>query len=307
MSPHAPRMLTEIPGNLADYMHAIAPFIESIYGARAREFYQATGLGLLRYMVVHPEIQAFASGPDGAPSTLLLARTTDERTSIFFLHALPDGDGPDPALLSHAVAVLSAAGKSVYTDYVSNSGAALHDAYLGLGFRCRERELMRRSLSSSSPLDTDYDAADPEDLPSIAALLLSVYQDDPDRHLFPEADSMEKALAWVASVRAGGLGRHERDWLLVARVENRVAGFVVGAEVMPGMGFVLHLAVGTPDQGRGIGGRLLAALCDRFRAAGLDYAGLGVTCDNPAIRLYRRAGFQRVAEVPVYFREALSR
>lgn len=309
MSPHAPRLLTEAPENLAGYVNTIAPFIESIYGARARDFYQATGLGLLRYMMLHPEIRTFASGPDGAPFTLLLARLGEERTNIFFIHALPEVDGADPALLTQAVSALSAEGRPIYTDYVSNSGLNLHATYLGLGFQCRERQLMRLPLVDPPPDrsgDSDCQAARPEDLASIAALLHAIYRDDPDRHLFPEAERIEKAQAWLESVRAGGLGRHEADWLIVARVDGRIAGFAVGTEVMPGMGFVLHLVVGAPYQGRGIGGRLLSELCGRFRVAGLDYAGLGVTCDNPAIRLYGRAGFQRVADVPIYFREAHS-
>src|SRR5262249_49302871 len=68
----------------------------------------------------------------------------------------------------------------------------------------------------------------------------------------------------------------------------------------PGYGFLdeatpeISIAV-TPDaRGRGVGTALLQALCDRARGEGLHALSLSVERDNPAIRLYLRAGFVEV-------------
>ncbi len=58
----------------------------------------------------------------------------------------------------------------------------------------------------------------------------------------------------------------------------------------------LSLAVAASERGRGLGSRLLAALLDEARSAGLRALSLSVDPGNPALRLYERAGFRRVGE-----------
>lgn len=68
----------------------------------------------------------------------------------------------------------------------------------------------------------------------------------------------------------------------------------------PGYGFVdaqtpeLTIGVTAPARGRGIGDRLLAALLERARDGGIAAVSLSVEADNPAVRLYRRHGFEPV-------------
>ena len=70
----------------------------------------------------------------------------------------------------------------------------------------------------------------------------------------------------------------------------------------PGYGFVaadvpeLSIAVASESRGRGVGGRLLDALVDVARDEGHRAVSLSVEPDNPARRLYQRAGFVRVAD-----------
>ena len=70
-----------------------------------------------------------------------------------------------------------------------------------------------------------------------------------------------------------------------------------------GWGFVaadvpeLSLAVAPHWRRRRIGTRLLTAAVTQARAAGHPALSLSVMPDNPARRLYRRAGFRRVAAV----------
>ena len=70
----------------------------------------------------------------------------------------------------------------------------------------------------------------------------------------------------------------------------------------PGYGFVdaetpeLTIAVVPSCRGRGYGAELLSALLERARADGFRQVSLSVEPDNPAIALYRRHGFETVAE-----------
>jgi ribosomal protein S18 acetylase RimI-like enzyme len=71
----------------------------------------------------------------------------------------------------------------------------------------------------------------------------------------------------------------------------------------PGYGFVaahipeVTIGVVAGARGRGIGGALLRALADAARAGDLEALSLSVEEDNPALRLYERVGFERVAIV----------
>lgn len=69
----------------------------------------------------------------------------------------------------------------------------------------------------------------------------------------------------------------------------------------PGFGWVaddvpeLSVAVVAGRRGDGVGARLLAALVDRARTAGIGAISLSVEVANPAHRLYERLGFEDVA------------
>jgi ribosomal protein S18 acetylase RimI-like enzyme len=70
----------------------------------------------------------------------------------------------------------------------------------------------------------------------------------------------------------------------------------------PGYGFVdasipeLTVAVVPSRRGRGYGNELLTALLADARAAGFPAISLSVEPDNPALHLYEKHGFTRVAE-----------
>ncbi len=86
---------------------------------------------------------------------------------------------------------------------------------------------------------------------------------------------------------AGAVGA---AWYRVLTGDERGYGHV--ADDVP----ELSLAVAAAERGRGLGSRLLAALLDEARAAGLRALSLSVDPGNPALRLYERAGFRRVGE-----------
>ncbi len=57
------------------------------------------------------------------------------------------------------------------------------------------------------------------------------------------------------------------------------------------------IAVRPQARRRGVGAALLAALVEEARAHGVPALSLSVEAENPAVRLYERAGFGRVARV----------
>ena len=73
-------------------------------------------------------------------------------------------------------------------------------------------------------------------------------------------------------------------------------------ETNPGFGFIdgqtpeLAIAVVPSRRGRGFGGELLRALLDQARRDGYPQVSLSVGQENPAVGLYEKHGFDRVAE-----------
>ena len=65
---------------------------------------------------------------------------------------------------------------------------------------------------------------------------------------------------------------------------------------------LLLLAVDPGHQGRGIGRQLLGQFVERARAAGARRVHLEVRDGNPAVQMYRRAGFQPAGRRPDYYR-----
>ncbi len=107
-----------------------------------------------------------------------------------------------------------------------------------------------------------------------------------EAELFPESP-------WTAGQFWSELARiPESRWYCAARRGGRVVGyagvFVVGPEAD-----VQTIAVAVPEQGRGTGRSLLAALVEHARAAGARVLHLEVRADRPAaLGLYESMGFE---------------
>ncbi len=102
-------------------------------------------------------------------------------------------------------------------------------------------------------------------------------------------------------VYVAGFGTRPGDHCLVAEAEGKVAG-AAWCRIMEDYG---HIDSNTPSlaisllpecRGLGIGTRLLNGLLLLLQESGYLRASLSVQKDNPALRLYERAGFQIVAE-----------
>ncbi len=102
-------------------------------------------------------------------------------------------------------------------------------------------------------------------------------------------------------VYVAGFGHQPEDHALVAETDNRIVGAVWVRE-MPDYG---HIGDGIPSfaisllpdwRGRGIGTALMQQMLDTLRSKGYPKASLAVQKANPAVRLYRRLGFETVTE-----------
>ena len=96
-------------------------------------------------------------------------------------------------------------------------------------------------------------------------------------------------------------GQRRGDVCLCAEADGQVVG-AAWARLMQGFGYLddetpeLAMAVLKPYRGQGIGTALLCTLMERMGKTGFRALSLSVQKSNPALRLYRRAGFCVVRE-----------
>ena len=101
--------------------------------------------------------------------------------------------------------------------------------------------------------------------------------------------------AWTAEMFWSELAHPETRWYVVAEAEEQVLGYA--GLLAPGLeADIQTVAVAPEAQGRGVGRELLDALVGQARARSATSLLLEVRADNePAIKLYTRRGFERIA------------
>ena len=70
-----------------------------------------------------------------------------------------------------------------------------------------------------------------------------------------------------------------------------------------GRGYFAGIGVHPEHEGHGLGSSLFFRLCEAFQHIGTDYMSLYTGSNNPAIRIYERAGFQTVKQFAIMRRE----
>jgi GNAT superfamily N-acetyltransferase len=114
---------------------------------------------------------------------------------------------------------------------------------------------------------------------------------------------METALEWWRGVVAG-IGRDRGPIVLVAREAGEIVGTVqlhpAWAPNQPHRGDVAKLMVAARAQRGGLGARLMEAVEDAARGAGLTLLTLDARSGGAAERLYRRTGWVCVGVIPRY-------
>lgn len=125
--------------------------------------------------------------------------------------------------------------------------------------------------------------AQPRDAAALAALHARAF-----RHGWSEAE-FERLLA-------------DRNVIChVARSAGSIVGFVI-SRVIDAEAEILMVAVAASERGRGLAGRLLARHLGRLAARGVRKVFLEVDEGNdPALKLYRRTGFEQVGKRAGYY------
>lgn len=113
----------------------------------------------------------------------------------------------------------------------------------------------------------------------------------------------EKALAFWRGV-ADGVARGERALLIAEDREGQILGTVQMIlslpDNQPHRGDIAKMLVHRRSRRRGVAQRLMEAIDDVARAEGRTVLVLDTVTGGDAERLYQRAGWQRVGEVPKY-------
>ncbi|MED5618148.1 GNAT family N-acetyltransferase [Ideonella sp. BN130291] len=115
--------------------------------------------------------------------------------------------------------------------------------------------------------------------------------------------SRDKAMAFWRNV-ADGVARNERVLLIAEDAEGQVVGTVqlitALPENQPHRADVAKMLVHRKARRRGIAQRLMAAVDQAAREEGRSVLVLDTVTGSDASRLYERAGWQRVGDVPRY-------
>lgn len=106
--------------------------------------------------------------------------------------------------------------------------------------------------------------------------------------------------AWTEAQCAGVLGM-PGCWLLVAREQGDPAGFALLRSALSEAELLL-IAVRPSFRRRGIAATLMDRAAAEAKKAGIEALHLEVRDGNPALELYRAAGFIQVGHRPAYYR-----
>jgi len=131
--------------------------------------------------------------------------------------------------------------------------------------------------------------ASTEDLDLLVALMREMQGDDPWSCEFTDRGAREAASNLLRNPALG------RFWMIC--LDQEIVGYIVlsfdySLEYGGKCGWVDEFFVRQEYRGRGIGSQALQFFADRARGLGARTVHLGVRRGNPAIDLYRRAGFK---------------
>lgn len=127
------------------------------------------------------------------------------------------------------------------------------------------------------------------DLDPLVALMREMQADDPWSCEFTDRGAREAAQALVRNPSLG------RIWMIC--LHSEVVGYIVlsfdySLEYGGKCGWVDEFFVQREHRGKGIGSQALELFAEQARELGAKTVHLGVRRGNPAIELYRRAGFR---------------
>lgn len=289
------RPLNQPPPNWAAFVDEISAGVRGLYGPGAAMHYRLTVGRQFAALLAQPAIRAWAAWRGDEAAAMAMALQRDRVGYVITVHALHAHETPGAAnaVVEAAVSALSpACPHAIVSDCVPFCAVDLAGTLVPLGFERVARGIMCRPLEGwAEPGEMDSVPLDPSRYDDVAALFLETYANHPGRRFHVEVGDPMRARDLVAGAVAGAFGGALPECCRVILRDGRVAGVALAAETLAGVGFVLHVAVAPPYQGRGFGRRLLGEVLTCLKQRGLERAALAVTLENPARHLYHALGF----------------
>lgn len=303
----SPRQVNELPNNLDAFIAEIGAGVRALYGdAAARAYLERAPRGFGAAAAAPTAYLWVVDGEEGALGLLLGAMRGDV-AEITLVHVLAPyrGQGIEHALVGAAVGHFQEMGvRAVVSEPVAHGEIDLAAAFGAAECTATERGLFMAETrvvasSGAEALDRGIPLAAAQ-FRAAAEVIASAYVGHPGRLIHPEVGDVGSAHEYVLRVLTGVFGPVLPHYCRVAVREGRCVGVLLGCELAPEVGFVLQVAVRPEFRGQGIGAGLLKGFAEAAQAAGVARLGLGVTLDNPARRIYERAGFVLVRGVTAY-------
>jgi len=298
------RKINNLPSNIGAFIQEIGVALAGMYGPAAEIAYRQAAKASYNRLIRHPDVRVFACDSDET-SGLLISFVRRDIAHITMLHVLEGdhGKGIEGALLEAAIKDLRDRGmRAVIGEFVRYCPMDLEQPMTRLGFSKFDRQLMIADLEDQRlMLGAPEETSPCGNRDQLAAgVLVDAYDGHPSRSLHPEAQDEESALAFLEVFRAGGFGAMSLSLYRLHVADDKCQGMVTGAEAAPDVGFILHVATMRSLHGKGVGTLLIRDVAAAFRDAGYRRIALGVTCGNPAERLYERLGFEHLIPVETY-------
>lgn len=295
------------PTNMAAFTNEIAGGIARLYGESAAGQYRTTARRGLEATLRHPAVWGLRIDEDNETLAYVLALVREGAGQLPFMHVLQHavGRGLEARLFEEAVERIHARHPvHILCEIVDFAPLELGPVAAKHGFQHVARTIMVAEAKAVPPPDNppplSPQSLGPAEWERAARCLVDAYAREPGRNLHIEVCDTHRALGFISRVAAGHFGRVLPDYLLVAMDGEHCAGTILGCEVGPETGFVLQVVVEPAYRGQGLARMLIVALAGAFARNGMRQIGLGVTCDNPARRLYARLGFEEIRPVNAY-------
>ncbi|QKG24002.1 GNAT family N-acetyltransferase [Actinomadura verrucosospora] len=237
---------------------------------------------------VHAYLRA-AAGGDAVRVPPFLARFDEHSDGLFFNYAIPDdGARPGPRDVRELAGAFAQRGRTPRLEYLPAAAPAVEAALLAGGFAA-ERRLPILTCAAAPPLP----AVDgPVEIVRAAddALLWQVARVQGEAYGMPEATAHDVARLRRVAARGG----------IVALAVDAATGEAAGAgqfgPLHEGVSELAGVGVRAAHRRRGIAAALTAWLTREGRDAGITTPFL-MPEDDGAERIYRRAGYERAAEI----------
>jgi len=293
-----------LPTNIHSFVTEIGATLRNLYGPSAETAYLDTAKASYSRLIRHPDIRVWTCGQTETRGLLVcLVRRGIAHITLFHVLKSEISKGIEDALLNTATAELRAEGvRGIIGEFVRYRPLAVERPLTSLGFTRFDRQMMIADVGNPNlALNVPSSTSPCGDRDTLAAgVLVDAYEGHPSRSLHPEAQDETGAISFLETFRAGGFGATMPSLYRIYGTNDDCRGMIAAAEAAPDVGFILHVASRRSAQGTGIGSQLVREVAAIFRSGGYSRIALGVTCGNPAERLYARLGFDHLMPVETY-------